>query len=354
MGPAKDALRRLSSKFGRDYLERTLLKKDAPSAQSRDLLLTGQPAEGGPAHDGLPFYVPRFSTSTLDEGVFADTTPSGGTVTLVVRNPTERTSGDSQFMLPPYESPATESAATESSATESPVAEPQHREHDDNLGPDAITAAPPRRTHSRSDFSEATTANTNQRLDSGKPRYCFMCGNALATKQSPNGEKLAYLPCGHAFGHDCLFTWISRPESLGKCPDFPCIPMRHFCEHWTLPKETPPAEPFKDADAGVLPWNYEFCSTPKALKILKVINTSGDKVRRLDAQKRDRKKSNFDLAMQSRLKYHSTIVEQAERRLDEAQKIWWTNCWKEFGDGEKKKSRGWLWQRARRSNANTD
>ena len=181
-----------------------------------------------------------------------------------------------------------------------------------------------------------------------------MCGNALATKQSPNGEKLAYLPCGHAFGHDCLFTWISRPESLGKCPDFPCIPMRHFCEHWTLPKETPPAEPFKDADAGVLPWNYEFCSTPKALKILKVINTSGDKVRRLDAQKRDRKKSNFDLAMQSRLKYHSTIVEQAERRLDEAQKIWWTNCWKEFGDGEKKKSRGWLWQRARRSNANTD
>ncbi|KAG6035832.1 hypothetical protein E4U41_005896 [Claviceps citrina] len=211
--------------------------------------------------------------------------------------------------------------------------------------PDAITPAPPRRREK--ELSEVSTLPMPLDLDE-PPTLCSFCGGVFGEEKDHGkvkaSEILSYLPCGHAFGNICLRRYMSRPFRADRCPNSPCIPLRHMCEHLTMPIATPPAATFNDNSIAVLPWNYEFCSSPKGMKYVRSLAELGSKVRKLEAQKRNRKESAMDFAVNSRIRYYTSSLEQMERRLDDAQKAWWTNRWNE--EFEEKKQQGmWSLQR---------
>lgn len=305
-------MRRLSAKFGRTCLTSKSLHDDAGS---KEYLLTRRPIGEDEIETG-----PSSMRMTQGPTICVRAIPNLSGTTLVVRNPTELTSRDS---LP--------TKTTRRS---------RHSTSKDR--PEAITPAPPRRTES--ELSQAPTAVMKMNSER-RPALCFMCGKLFGTGKGQTREKMAHLPCGHVFGHECLFRYMSKPSGAGGCPNLHCIPMRHVCEHLTMPRSAPPAETFRDCSVAVLPWNYEFCSSPKGLKYLRIIAESGGKVRRLESQRRNPRRSAMTFTVHSRLKYYTALLEQTEKRLDEAQRIWWTNRWDEF---EKKKRQGtWSWQRVK-------
>lgn len=330
MAPAKDFMRRLSTKLGRTFLTSKNLHDDAGS---KEPLLTRRPI-GEDEIETVP------SSRRMSQGstICVRAGPNLSGTTLVVRNPTEWASRDSSSTVTPeVQVPASTKERTQPKKI---TRRSRHATSKDHA--DAITPPPPRRTES--EMSQAPTAV--MAMDSERrPALCFMCGKFFGKEKGQTREKMAHLPCGHIFGHECLFRYMLKTSGAGGCPNLHCIPMRHVCEHLTMPKAAPPAETFHDSSVAVLPWNYEFCSSPKGLKYLRTIAESGGKVRRLESQRKNRRRSVMTFTVHSRLIYYTALLEQTEKRLDEAQRIWWTNRWDEF---EKKKRQGaWSWQRVK-------
>ncbi|KAH6893206.1 hypothetical protein B0T10DRAFT_592138 [Thelonectria olida] len=75
-------------------------------------------------------------------------------------------------------------------------------------------------------------------------------------------EVKAYLPCGHAFGHVCLFKGLVN-GGYSRCPRGNCIFLRHECRHRTIPRTEPPPQNFTDTTAENLPLDCEFCHSEK-------------------------------------------------------------------------------------------
>ncbi|KAH7152087.1 hypothetical protein B0J13DRAFT_522401 [Dactylonectria estremocensis] len=73
-------------------------------------------------------------------------------------------------------------------------------------------------------------------------------------------EQKAYLPCGHAFGHQCIFWWLSWNRiRRGVCPRGDCISVKHECGHMAVPTTQPNKHLFTDTMRTRIPWPCEFC-----------------------------------------------------------------------------------------------
>ncbi|KAG5980932.1 hypothetical protein E4U55_003466 [Claviceps digitariae] len=337
MAPAKGTMRSLSTRFSRNSITRIILGRSNSFHSSQEALLPRHPIDDDDTDAGSPQR--RLSQSST---LCARESPSLTGTTLVI--PLSM-GGESRESLPTA-APAGQTPLCTGDHAQPQSSENEHqREHpasEDNF--DAIMPAPPRRTES--EFSQALTAFMPNESE-GRPTFCSICGGVFGEEKGQAREKLAYLPCGHVFGDRCLFRYMSKPFGAGRCPNSPCIPLRHMCEHVTMPTTVPVNRTFNVSSATVLPWNYEFCSSPKGLKLLRSINELGSKLRKLEAKKRNRRKPAMAFALGSRIKYYTSSLEQTEKRLDEAQRVCWFSRWDEFRVVEKKPQRGWSWQRVR-------
>lgn len=111
-----------------------------------------------------------------------------------------------------------------------------------NIGP---TPPPDRPTN----FGLGRTPNRDSpepRLED-HPRYmhtdCALCGHYVWNRRytyqaSLPPEKKVFLPCGHWFGHECIYTWLLGTKGrMGRltCPETGCILLRYECEHAAEP-----------------------------------------------------------------------------------------------------------------------
>ncbi|KAM4056392.1 hypothetical protein HRG_003308 [Hirsutella rhossiliensis] len=206
------------------------------------------------------------------------------------------------------------------------------RSADTQVGdPDAITPAPPvGKRKFNSSFSAGSTLLGSDRKPDKYP--CHICGYVLGKPRGHGNkiERLAFLPCGQAFGHECLFHWLTDTGVPKYCPDC-CVPMRHACEHLTAPTKFPPVVAFTDVKAAVMPWNYEFCESRKGLKLHATIKKTADRLRKAETRKMHREKSAMDFAHEAIRRFHGHTVVRAEKKLDEQHKTWWAVKWANFG-----------------------
>ncbi|KAG5918376.1 hypothetical protein E4U61_001831 [Claviceps capensis] len=335
MAPSKSTVRSLSTKLARRSFTRLLLGKNNSFHTSQETLEPRYPIDDDDMEAGsLPR---RFSQSST---ICARKSPTLTGTTLVAVCST----GQAYTEELSTEASIEQARIRTGERAQSQLSDSEHQIEDSRPEDvDATRPAPPRRTDSG--LSQALTASTPLNSDE-RPAFCSMCGGVFGEDREKAREILVYLPCGHVFGDKCLFRYMSKSSGAGRCHNHPCISIRHMCEHMTMPTTTPMPHTFNDVSRTVLPWNCEFCSSPKGLKLLRSIAKLGAKVRKLEAQKRNRRKPAMDFALNSRLRFYTSSLEQAEKRLDEAQRVCWTSRWDELRVGEKKQ-RGWSWQRVR-------
>lgn len=101
---------------------------------------------------------------------------------------------------------------------------------------------------------------------------CGLCGSVTYQQPHPNRdyisrERRAYLPCGHFFGHCCLYSWMCFAFCNSHPPRCPrgCISLRHRCGHPTLPVWQRPARLHSDPEAAI-PWDYDYCESGQGKK----------------------------------------------------------------------------------------
>lgn len=355
MARVKDIISRVREKYGREYFERWVLQRRA-SMEPKEPLLTGRPIEndevtssnaagrlaslGEPESPILamarPVQLPTFRPLRARYPRQRSSDSQDTTVASTVR-PT--TSHAEQLQQPLVES--SEIAPDDITPTSGPELQ-QPSVETSEVAPDDITPTPGPENSSDCRFSIATTADAN--LDSQRrPLTCYICGKFFGKREPHTKEVLVYLPCGHGVGHNCLFNWMTAPNSSRRCPAMPCISLRHHCEHITSPATKEPLIKFGNTagerEAAVLPWDYGFCSSSKGAKLHASIKVTGTKLRKLEAKQARGGKS---LALNQRLAMQRSVVERHERKLDEQQKKWWTAQWKRFE--QRKDSGPWAWQ----------
>lgn len=200
--------------------------------------------------------------------------------------------------------------------------------------PDAITLAPPPERKPTSSVSIGSTLLDSPELEVDLEE-CYMCGQKLGKPRvfDNKTEKTTFLPCGHAMGHECLFRWLADPDPPKRCPK--CrVPLRHRCEHMTCPTYFPPKRPYGDKLALVLPFNYEFCKSPRGVRMLAEIKVAADKLRETETRWRDRRHTASGIGLAAVRLYHMFFVHQLEKRLDANHRAWWAVKWVEYGFGE--------------------
>ncbi|EHK41822.1 hypothetical protein TRIATDRAFT_312361 [Trichoderma atroviride IMI 206040] len=172
---------------------------------------------------------------------------------------------------------------------------------------------------------------------------------------SDEGEPKVYLPCGHSFGLDCLYRWISNVLSLVifdelpfahfRCP-YDCISLRHLCGHLVTPYDSPPHPLHTDVSAFAIPSAYEFCRKGRGRKLSRDIKRLrsmekalvGDPDHLLQRGKRHKildvlsfhrppfSTKLLSMVKDSRLKAETDLWhEQRTWWLDEWAKRWWVN-----------------------------
>ncbi|KAF4973957.1 hypothetical protein FZEAL_9085 [Fusarium zealandicum] len=103
---------------------------------------------------------------------------------------------------------------------------------------------------------------------------CAFCGVRYSQAPEPGnvgqGEYKAYLPCGHHYGHKCLFRYLKSlslvHQTLRKCPTGNCISLRHLCEHVSLPSVQAPERPHAARSEPLIDWRCEYCESFKGKK----------------------------------------------------------------------------------------
>ncbi|EXV00182.1 hypothetical protein X797_006629 [Metarhizium robertsii] len=332
MARVKDILRRTREKYGREYFERWVLQRRA-SMEPKEPLLTGRPIENDEVTSSNA--AGRLGSPPEPESpILAMARP----VQLPIFRPLRarcprQSSSDSQ---------ATTVASTVRPTTSHAEQLQQPLVETSEVAPDDITPTPGPEHSPDCRFSIATTADAN--LDSQRrPLTCYICGKFFGKKEPHTKEVLVYLPCGHGVGHNCLFNWMTAPNSSRRCPAMPCITLRHHCEHITSPATEEPLIKFGnivgEREAAVLPWDYGFCSSSKGAKLHASIKVTATKLRVLEAKQARGVKS---LGLNQRVAMQRSVVERHERKLDELQKKWWTAQWKRFE--QRKDSGPWAWQ----------
>ncbi|RFU81588.1 zinc finger, ring fyve phd-type [Trichoderma arundinaceum] len=223
--------------------------------------------------------------------------------------------------------PASRVAANPSGADERDAA----RREDD---PDAITPAPPLDT--KPSASEQVV-DMQEMLDNGGACYfCRLDFEVLRTVgQEVFREHKAYLPCGHFFGHRCLFNWITnrgQPERRIRCP-LDCISLHHNCEHLTMPARMKPTRTYRKASTDIIPWAYGFCELPFGRRLCKRIERIHRREERSEDEKSMLQKAlevlygqRFPFAGKMRTPW-TKKREDAEEGLRREQAIWWAKMW---------------------------
>lgn len=98
---------------------------------------------------------------------------------------------------------------------------------------------------------------------------CSICTQILGRNRPGNDEIefAAFLPCGHYFGHKCLFPMLEGQNGEGpqitRCPVFGCVTLRHACGHLAIPTDTRPEELFREPLAVVNPNQCQSCVASK-------------------------------------------------------------------------------------------
>ncbi|PHH84580.1 hypothetical protein CDD83_1695 [Cordyceps sp. RAO-2017] len=216
-------------------------------------------------------------------------------------------------------------------ATTEPASTPQRSGSADDA--DAITPAPaPKSRREKSSISAGSTLVGGDIISS--TFMCRICGTTLGEPKKSNGkiEELAFLPCGHAYGHECLFLWIPDPSTVRSC--LTCqSPLRHKCEHRTVPTHERQVHIFADSNAAVIPWNYEFCVTLEGIKLHGKIDRDARRLMRAERRWRNSPEgSAWRYGLRAVRRYHMAKIEVSERVLDERQRSFWKASWSRFLD----------------------
>ncbi|KAK7215180.1 hypothetical protein V2G26_003183 [Clonostachys chloroleuca] len=103
---------------------------------------------------------------------------------------------------------------------------------------------------------------------------CGMCGHEIDARDDYGvTETRAHLPCGHSFGHICLFRYLSDPNHVG-CPQPGYAPLRHSCGHMVIPQRQEAGTLFQSTTANQILWRCAYCESAQGLKITNKITDS--------------------------------------------------------------------------------
>lgn len=190
-----------------------------------------------------------------------------------------------------------------------------------NIGP----TPPP---HRPKNFGLGRTPNRDSpepRLED-HPRFiatdCGLCGQFVGSRRytykgSLEAEKKVYLPCGHWYGHECLYTWLSGVKGrMGRltCPESNCILLRYECEHAAEPSLDPPRLTSNGDSSRPIPWDCDFCVSESGKKLREIAKNAKAKV--------DKVSATHDIRSKSVLLFHERYLKFAEDNLDKQQRAW--------------------------------
>lgn len=94
-------------------------------------------------------------------------------------------------------------------------------------------------------------------------KLCVLCMCPMGRRRpmDNNIETRVYLPCGHSFGHVCLFGQIFAKEIFDICPLKHCLStLRHSCGHLPIPTLEKPDILIRSKTADRLPVGCAYCS----------------------------------------------------------------------------------------------
>ncbi|KAI5461503.1 hypothetical protein BGZ63DRAFT_404352 [Mariannaea sp. PMI_226] len=190
--------------------------------------------------------------------------------------------------------------------------------------PDAIEVAPPRLDPVKKDPGDAEIT----RISSQDPDICDICATRFG-EISPITEKRevkAYLPCGHFFGHGCLFWNMGEQRGpMARCPRGNCISLRHICCHPAIPSTQAPIRSFNDTDARQLPWLCEYCNTKDGRKIHDELSDCEKEVQIFRGEQQSRIYM-FKVRLMRRWEKYDDALERRRCKLDKRFTNWFS--WK--------------------------
>jgi hypothetical protein len=99
--------------------------------------------------------------------------------------------------------------------------------------------------------------------DNPERKLCTLCLAPMGRRRDEDGniEMRMYLPCGHSYGHVCLFGQLFAKESFAICPVEQCaLTLRHSCGHLAIPSLEKPERPIRSRILEVLPGLCKYCA----------------------------------------------------------------------------------------------
>ncbi|KJZ71876.1 hypothetical protein HIM_08721 [Hirsutella minnesotensis 3608] len=190
--------------------------------------------------------------------------------------------------------------------------------------PDAITPAPLEASFPAGAALPAVEVERNN-------HQCYICGYDVGR---PKGlvdvtEYTTYLPCGHAFGHDCVYLGMKDPNTRNRCAV--CnAPLRHKCEHLTYPRRTFPSQVFDDRNAAVLPTNYAFCQTTHGQSRYRAIEKKAKRATGAEPRMNGPNIQTHPLVAIAIHQVFKHRCRRAEKKLNEEQMADWETAWTYF------------------------
>ncbi|KPM41268.1 hypothetical protein AK830_g5292 [Neonectria ditissima] len=186
-------------------------------------------------------------------------------------------------------------------------------------------------------LSELTAeAIVKETVEEARHRFdnlCILCNNQIGDRRSYrfSSERKAYLPCGHFFGHQCIFSWLNYHQGQRKrCPRNDCISLRHECEHHAVPTTQPNERPFTDVNKDRIPWRCEFCETNRGFHAIESSKKSVEKHKHASKGLKARKDNPSRVVWSLRERYHSSRVASKEAKLDKQANEWFLWKWSVF------------------------
>ncbi|KAH6987811.1 hypothetical protein BKA56DRAFT_280493 [Ilyonectria sp. MPI-CAGE-AT-0026] len=162
---------------------------------------------------------------------------------------------------------------------------------------------------------------------------CSICGVIFGSRRGFHffPEQKAHLPCGHIFGHQCIFWWLTWNRGrMGKCPRGGCITLRHECGHVAVPTTRPHERLFTDAARETIPWPCEFCESPRGAKLFQSIERSTEETRRARQGRKDFLGTPRTMVWNLREKFHWHRLFSKESKLEREAAAWFRRKWAKF------------------------
>lgn len=327
MASPREVLRRFGAKLSRDRFERRRRNKSGSGESTGGVLeplpnasshvesdSRASPVQGSPHSSGSALVkgpTPEWTRTDSYSGPYTD---DHGLP--LVTPPATASTGD--LTTESLRRKASASRAEGSSATASGTASTSK----------VAGKAPDRMPH-----ASFSTGSTLLGSDSEMDRVlCYICGHRMGKKKSFDRivEQLVYTPCGHSLWPCVSLQLALGPGHVQEVPNC-AVTMRHMCEHIAIPMKHPPATAFTDKAAAVMPWNYEYCQTPRGVKLHESIDRAVGRLQKSETRKRNRNTAGFHFGHEAMRRIKERLVREAERKLDNYQKYWWSAKRIQFG-----------------------